>query len=103
MKRIYSAETLMQVAHMQNLLASHGIEAQMRNTTLTGGLGEIPMLETWPQLWVEDELAGEAKRVVELELRAPPRGEAWTCRSCGERIEGQFTECWRCSGSASAS
>ena len=83
---------------MRNLLASYGIAAEIRNTTLAGGLGEIPMLETWPQLWVDESLYAEAKRVVDQELRSPPRGEAWTCRSCGERIEGQFTECWRCAG-----
>ena len=22
-------------------------------------------------------------------------GEAWTC-ACGEKLEGQFTACWRC-------
>jgi hypothetical protein len=23
--------------------------------------------------------------------------ETWTCPSCGERIDGQFTSCWNCS------
>lgn len=87
---------------MRNLLAAYGIPAEMRNTALTGGLGEIPMLETWPQLWVDDAVYDDAKRAVEQELKSPPRGDAWKCPSCGERIEGQFTECWRCAGEEAA-
>ena len=98
MKRVYSAETLFQVVHMQNLLATYGIVTELRNTRLTGGLGEIPMMETWPQLWVDDWHYGTASHFVEQELRGPPKRDAWNCLTCGERIEGQFTECWRCAG-----
>ena len=102
MKRVYSAETLVQVVHMQNLLATYGIAAQLRNAALTGGVGELPMLETWPTLWVDDAAYEAASRLVEHELHSPPQGEAWTCNNCGERIEGQFSECWRCAGAIPA-
>jgi hypothetical protein len=26
----------------------------------------------------------------------PPRADDWICPRCGETIEGQFTECWKC-------
>ena len=102
MKRVYSAETLFQVAHMQNLLATYGITAQLRNANLAGGLGELPMMETWPSLWVDETAFEAASRLVDQELHAPPRGEPWTCASCGERIEGQFTQCWHCGNAAPA-
>jgi hypothetical protein len=97
LKRVYTAETLVQVVHVQNLLAAHGIPAQLRNTRLGGALGEIPFLETWPQLWVDDQLFEWASQVIERDLRQPVApGEPWTCPKCGERIDAQFTDCWRC-------
>ena len=87
---------------MRNLLATYGIEAQLRNANLTGALGELPMLETWPSLWVDDVGYEAASRLVDRELHAPPQGEPWHCDACGERIEGQFTECWRCAGAVPA-
>ena len=97
MKRVYTAETLVQVVHVQNLLAANGIPAQLRNARLAGALGEIPFLETWPQLWVDDQLFEWASRVIEASSREPPAPRpSWDCPACGERIEGQFTACWRC-------
>jgi len=97
LKRVYTAETLVQVVHVQNLLAANGIAAELRNARLAGAVGEIPFLETWPQLWVDEQQYDRANQVIERNLREPaePR-ESWTCPDCGERIEGQFTECWSC-------
>jgi hypothetical protein len=81
------------------VLASHGIEAQLRNTTLSGGAGELPIVETWPQVWVADEQEQHAKRVIEAVARGTePRAAPWRCERCGEWIGGQFDECWRCAG-----
>jgi len=99
MKRVYSAANLIDAAHWANVLASHGIEAQLRNTTLGGGLGELPFVETWPQVWVADEQELHAKRVLESATAGPPRSaEAWRCERCGEFIDGQFDACWKCAG-----
>jgi hypothetical protein len=97
LKRIFTAETLVQVVHVQNLLAADGIAAELRNARLAGALGEIPYLETWPQLWVDDHLFDRASQVIERRLRGRAEtGEPWACLDCGESIEAQFTECWRC-------
>ena len=97
MKRVYTAETLVQVVHVQNLLAANGIEAELRNARLAGAVGEIPFLETWPQLWVDDQLFDWASQVIEASSREPVESRSsWDCPACGERSEGQFTECWRC-------
>src|ERR1700730_17360303 len=63
MKRVFRAASLIQVAHARNLLLTVGIESELRNQYLAGALGDLPMLETWPQLYVE---SGEEPR--------PPRG-----------------------------
>jgi hypothetical protein len=97
MKRIYRAASLVQVAHVQNLLHCAGIPTELRNQYLAGALGELPMLETWPQLLVDDDDEAAALRVL-ARAAQPATGETWTCPACGERLEPQFTSCWRCSG-----
>jgi hypothetical protein len=96
MKRIYRAASLVQVAHVRNLLLTAGIASELRNQYLGGALGELPMLETWPQVLVEDDDEAAALRVL-ARAAQPATGEAWTCAACGERLEPQFTSCWRCS------
>ena len=55
MKRVYRAASLLQVAHARNVLITAGIRCEMRNQYLAGAMGDLPMMETWPQLYVEDE------------------------------------------------
>ena len=95
MKRVFRAASLLQVAHARNLLTAAGIESELRNQYLAGALGDLPMLETWPQIWVEDALESAALRALEEAGRARS-GAPWTCGQCGELLEPQFTTCWRC-------
>jgi len=94
-KRVFRASSLLQVAHRRNLLLSAGIESELRNQYLAGAMGELPMLETWPQLYVDDADEARALRVLR-EAAVPPAGSAWVCTVCAERSEPQFTSCWRC-------
>jgi putative signal transducing protein len=94
-KRVFRASSLLQVAHARNVLISAGIDSELRNQYLAGALGDLPMLETWPQLWVEDQLEGAALRALEKAASAPA-GANWTCAQCGEQLEPQFQTCWRC-------
>lgn len=95
MKTVYSASNISLVSIFQNILEGHGINCWIKNEFLSLGMGEIPPLECWPQLCVDDGDFGEAKCIVEeaLSVKDMP---AWKCDSCGEEIEGQFTECWNC-------
>jgi hypothetical protein len=94
-KRVFRAASLLQVAHARNILIAAGIDSELRNQYLAGALGDLPMLETWPQLWVEDALESAALRALEKAATAPT-GAPWTCAQCGEQLEPQFTTCWRC-------
>jgi hypothetical protein len=94
-KRVYRAATLVQVAHARNVLITAGIQCELRNQYLSGALGELPMMETWPQLYVED---GDERFALGALARAAaaPAGVAWECALCAEEMEPQFTQCWRC-------
>lgn len=100
MKRVYRAASLIQVSHVRNLLLTAGIASELRNQYLAGAMGELPMMETWPQLFVDDIDELRAQRVIER-AAAPVAGEPWTCEACGERLEPQFTSCWRCGADGS--
>ena len=95
MKQVFRAASLLQAAHARNVLIMAGIPSELRNQYLAGALGDLPMLETWPQVWVEDEDESAALRAL-ARADAAPTGASWVCGHCGEELEPQFTSCWRC-------
>ena len=96
MKKLTSAETLVLINHYANLLAAEGIRTEVRNQHLSSVMGEIPFFETWPQLWVVNDLDYDrAKQLIEAADDEVPT-EPWTCGTCGEQNEGQFSACWKC-------
>jgi len=95
MKTVYSAPNISLVSIFQNILEGYGIRCRIKNESLFAGIGEIPPIECWPQLCVEDDDFLEAKRIVD-ETLSEKAMTGWKCNSCGEDIEGQFTECWNC-------
>ena len=56
--------------------------------------GELPPAECQAEVWVGEADRAQAERL--LRDDAPPAGPAWTCPACGERMEPQFAQCWRC-------
>jgi len=95
MPRVYSSHDLVAAHHARNLLESQGIRAEVRNERLASAMGELPPAECQAEVWVLDP--GEAARAERL-LRecSQVTGPAWTCPGCGERLEPQFAQCWRC-------
>jgi hypothetical protein len=98
MKNIYSSPHLFLVNHYKNIVESYGIPCIVKNRFLSGAAGELPPTEVWPILCVEDERDYDrAKQIVDEELnRLDDTHQYWVCSKCGERIEGQFTDCWKC-------
>lgn len=93
---MYRAELLPDVGHWKNVLELRGIACELRRAPLGSIIGELPWLETWPELWVLDDRDAElAQRIIREEASRTNAGEPWSCR-CGERLEAQFTTCWRC-------
>jgi hypothetical protein len=93
---VYSAPTLLLVAHIRALLQSQGIPSRIENEYLAGAAGELPAFECWPRLRVaaiHERLARELIAAAEAPVDA---ADAWTCAGCGERVDAEFAACWNC-------
>lgn len=51
MKKLTSSESLITINHYKNLLGAEGIPTRIRNEHLGSIIGEMPFIETWPELW----------------------------------------------------
>ena len=98
MKRIYSEPNPIFIHQLKDLLAEKGITTIIKNEFLSGGVGELPPIEVWPELWIVDiEDKVPAKRLVDEFLQSTKsKPQSWQCKSCGEEIEGHFNLCWNC-------
>lgn len=82
--------------HVHSLLEANDINCHLRNMSLTGGIGELPINECWPEVWVNDDSDFDsAERIIRTALTTTEKNAAWQC-NCGEAIEGQFEICWSC-------
>ncbi|HXI36842.1 MAG TPA: DUF2007 domain-containing protein [Burkholderiales bacterium] len=95
MKRLYSSFNRIAAHHIRNILEVEGIRSVVRNEILSSAMGEIPPAECQVEVWVlRDEEAVRADSILKSSFSSKNE-PAWLC-ACGERIEGQFTQCWRC-------
>lgn len=100
MKYIFAANAKYDGADNQMLkvlLEEAGVPCMIRNENLSMAMGEIPPSET-PELWImNDDDYPKAKEIIDTWKNARPEPhDSWVCPQCNERIEGQFTSCWKC-------
>lgn len=93
MKKIKSSQNITLINFYKEILEANNIATVIKNYYLTGGVGDLPANEVVPELWViDDDQYDAAKALLKSE-----KGSAWQCK-CGEKIEGQFEQCWNCGG-----
>ena len=97
MKKLTSSESLITINHYKNVLEAEGIRAEIRNEHLGSILGEMPFVETWPELWVANDLDFDRATQLITSVESESPGASWRCKRCGEDNEGQFAACWKCS------
>ena len=96
MKKVFTSPESILVHHYKNLLESEGIRAVVRNEILDSVMGRVPFQETWPEVWVVNDL--DYDRALQLIEGVPEESpsSSWRCGTCGETNEGQFAVCWQC-------
>ncbi|MFC3195257.1 DUF2007 domain-containing protein [Marinicella sediminis] len=104
MQKVFVDEMFSWVMQARNLLEDADIPCFIKNEFSGNVAGEVPFLETWPELWVHRD--SDVNRAMDLlkPLRASRKAdekqlavaEDWRCPGCGETNEGQFALCWSC-------
>ncbi len=81
----------------KDMLQREGVKCLLRNEELFAGLGEIPFVECYPELWVvDDDLYPRAMSLLKQLMGSESTSQSWVCSNCGEDVEGQFNSCWKC-------
>jgi hypothetical protein len=104
MKQVFVARNPTEAHLVKGVLETRGILTEVRGEALWGTRGETPLTpDTLPTVWVLDDLqAPEAARIVEeyfSSVSASGQAQGWRCPICGEQLEPQFSECWKCGAS----
>ena len=102
---IYAAHDDTQAQFLAQVLASHEIEAEVTGGALQVLAGYLPATYARPEVRVAEADVERAKPVVAQFERSRRRAmvekstdpdASWACPNCGELIEPQFTDCWKC-------
>jgi hypothetical protein len=95
--KVFEDFDYMRVGQMQSLLEANGIGTFLKNQFGFGGTGELPFVETVPQLFVlsEDDVS-RARSLIDQHAPDPDPADPWTCTACAEENDGHFTACWNC-------
>jgi hypothetical protein len=94
MKKIFSSPDNAELELLHNMLEDAGITCEVRNGDVSRTIPAPPFYE---ELWIPDEEYLKASELLSSWQRPPPSGSAaWNCPACGERIEAQFSSCWKC-------
>lgn len=95
MKRVFTSSDAAEVGLLKNVLQKAGIRCVERNEQMAQ---VIPSAPFQAELWVEDEADYPAAIALLEEWQHPTRaaGAEWICPRCGEKLEGQFSKCWKC-------
>jgi len=93
----------MQAEFLVQVLGSHGVDAQTVGGALTQLAGYLPATYARTRVLVDEADVERARAIVQdfERSRKNPRPvagaeESWVCANCGEMIEPQFTDCWKC-------
>lgn len=98
MRKVYSSPKTDLVYFAKSVLEANNIESVILREQLAGVVGGIAPLDAWPELWVHDaERLVEARQLLEVSMaKSETLDKPWQCQGCGEKIEAQFTQCWKC-------
>ena len=95
MRRVYTAATLPEAHLILQQLESVGINARVFNENAQGAIGELPVTDAWPDVWIVQNHQFRAARAV-IERYESSFDNELLCNSCGETSPGRFEVCWQC-------
>ena len=95
MVRIHSSVSSIDIHNLRNVLESNGIRCEVMGEFRRAMMGEVPLSESFVELWIVDDAEETAAREIIAGGLRPASGP-WTCPNCGESIDAEFDLCWNC-------
>lgn len=97
MKKVFSANSLIEAQIVLDLLEHAYISAKLFNEHTQGVVGEIPFTHAYPEVWVvRDEDYERGRMIVHSYEETPLELGTVTCPACGEVNPRNFQLCWHC-------
>ena len=95
MKLVYTSADAAEVGLLKNVLKKSGIRCVEINEQVAQ---VIPSAPFQAELWIENEADYPAAVALLEEWQHPTNtaGAEWICSRCGEKLESQFSKCWKC-------
>ena len=82
---------------MKTLLEANSISSNVFNENAQGAVGELPLTEVWPEVWIDDDRFSESAKSIVREYEETSIAETnLNCQSCGEQNPRNFEICWAC-------
>jgi len=97
MKRLYRASSLPDAHILRGLLEQSGIEVRVFNENAQSGVGQLPVSEAQPELWLVDERDLDRAQTLLREFESAPQVTGSVrCSQCAEDNPANFQVCWNC-------
>ncbi len=101
MYQVYITPNSFEAHIVEHQLDCYEIPCEIWGEFLWGARGELPLLDTWPTIWIyRAEDLEQAHQIVAAHHAQEPDGEPvaapWLCPGCGETLDAQFDVCWQC-------
>ena len=80
---------------VRDWLQHNGVDATVRGDQQSVR-GQMPVLRSWPSVWVSEEAVEDAERALEIYNKPRLVHPSWRCGGCGEENEATFGSCWQC-------
>lgn len=98
MRKVFTVTNNFELQPYKSALEDNNIAVLIKNEFVMGVVGEIPVNESWPQIWVlEDQDETRARGIcIALEKSMSHDKSDWYCHHCGEANGGNFDLCWQC-------
>lgn len=95
MLQIRSSLNGVEIHNLKNVLEQNGIPCEVRGEFRRSAMGEVPIGESFVELWLVDNAQEDAALQI-LTGALPDSSTPWICPNCAEPIEAEFDECWKC-------
>ena len=96
MKKLYTAGDIIEAQLLNSLLKVQGISSLLKNEGLQSGVGELPFVEMWPEVWIMEQKDWFSATCVLETFKPLDTLEDWMCARCSLTNPGTFETCWSC-------